>query len=219
MKVCTDSCLFGAWIAGKLENKVLQPKNILDIGSGTGLLTLMLAQKTNAQIDAVEINENAFLQTVENFSRSNWSQRLQAFHSDIKDWSSTVRYDLIVSNPPFFENDLKSESQGKNFAKHQDGMTLNELVRSIARNLTKNGKFALLLPYHRIESFEKIARDTHFYLKEKCLVKQTPAHSFFRGLLLFSTQKENLISTELVIKEKEGNYTSDFSELLNDYYL
>lgn len=219
MKVCTDSCLFGAWVANKIEKKVLQPKNILDIGSGTGLLSLMLAQKANAQIDAVEINENSFLQTKENFNESKWGKQLQAFHADIKNWSSPVKYDLIISNPPFFENDLKSGNPHKNLAKHHDGLNLNELLESITNHLAEDGKFALILPYHRLQSFKEIAGEKRFYLKEEWLIKQTPSHSFFRGLLLFSSQKENFTSKELIIKENEGNYTKDFYELLKDYYL
>jgi tRNA1Val (adenine37-N6)-methyltransferase len=219
MKVCTDSCLLGAWVADKIEKKVLQPKNILDIGSGTGLLSLMLAQKSKAPIDAVEINESSFLQTKENFDESKWGKHLQVYHTDIKNWSSPVKYDLIISNPPFFENDMKSENPNKNLAKHHDGLTLNELLQSVNNHLTEEGKLALLLPWHRLGSFKKIAGDNHFYLQEECLVKPTPVHSFFRGLLLFSTQKGNSISKELIIKEKEGNYTKDFEELLKDYYL
>ncbi|MDE3182851.1 MAG: methyltransferase [Bacteroidota bacterium] len=219
MKVCTDSCLFGAWIADKIEKKVLHPENILDIGSGTGLLSLMLAQKSNAPIDAVEINENSFLQTKENFNESKWNKHLQACHADIKNWSSPIKYDLIISNPPFFENDLKSENPHKNLAKHNEGLNFAELLQAISNHLAEVGYFALLLPFHRVEIFKKMATENHFYVKEECLVKQTPAPSFFRGLLLFSTQKENSISKELIIKEKEGNYTKDFDELLKDYYL
>ncbi|MDE3184023.1 MAG: hypothetical protein KGM16_11455, partial [Bacteroidota bacterium] len=166
-----------------------------------------------------EINENSFLQTKENFNESKWGKQLKAYHADIKNRFSPLKDDLIISNPPFFENDLKSENPNKNLAKHHDGLTLNELLQSIIHHLAEGGKFALLLPWHRLESFKKIAGNHHFYLQEECLVKQTPAHSFFRGLLLFSTQKENSISKELIIKEKEGNYTKDFNELLKEYYL
>ena len=108
MKVCTDSCLFGAWIADKIEQKIIVPKNILDIGSGTGLLSLMIAQKTNAQIDGVEIDENSYQQSEDNFIESPWNKHLHAFHADIKNWNSGLKYDLIISNPPFYENDLKA---------------------------------------------------------------------------------------------------------------
>jgi tRNA1Val (adenine37-N6)-methyltransferase len=219
MKVCTDSSLFGAWLADKIEKKILQPENILDIGSGTGLLSLMLAQKLEAGIDAIEINEESYSQTKENFNQSKWSERLLAFHADIKSWNAPVKYDLIISNPPFFENDLRSGNQNKNVAKHDDTLTLEELVSSIERHLKEEGRFAVLLPFHRLEFFKKTAAPHNFYCIDELLVKQTPQHSFFRGMLLFAKQKEKFSSTELTIKNEDGNYTESFSELLKDYYL
>ena len=106
MKVCTDSCLFGAWIAAKIAKRYLDPKRILDIGTGTGLLSLLLAQKTDARIDAVEIAGEAFNQSKENFSASPWSEKITAYHADIKSWNAPSKYDLLICNPPFFENDL-----------------------------------------------------------------------------------------------------------------
>jgi tRNA1Val (adenine37-N6)-methyltransferase len=218
MKVCTDSCLFGAWVADKIERKIIQPAKILDIGSGTGLLSLMLAQKSNAEINAVEIDENSFLETKENFAASQWNQRLHAFYTDIKNWSSSSKYDLIIANPPFFENDLKSATQHKNVAKHHDTLTLADLLNFIKKHLSNEGNFAVLLPFHRTEYFKKIAGQTGFYLIEELLVKQTPRHSFFRSLLFLGTQKTAITSNELIIKE-DGNYTREFKRLLQDYYL
>ena len=219
MKVCTDSCLFGAWIADKFERKTINPKIILDIGAGTGLLSLMIAQKSNAQIDAVEIDANSYQQTVENFLESLWSKRLQIYHADIKNWKSKIKYDLIISNPPFFENDLKANGQNKNLAKHNDGLTFAELLFAIKDNLAINGNFAILLPFHRIEYLKMLAVENGFYLQEELLVKQTPKHSYFRGMLFFGLKSTSNISNELTIKDETGNYTDGFNLLLKDYYL
>jgi len=218
MKVCTDSYLFGAWVAEKSEGKEINPLRILDIGSGTGLLSLMTAQKSFAIIDAVEIDENSFIQTKENFMQSPWNKRLQAFHGDIKNWGSPNKYDLIISNPPFYENDLKSTNQTKNQAKHHDTLTLKELIQSIKTNLADNGNFAVLLPFHRIDLFKNLAAENNFFLINELLVKQSPHHSYFRGILLFAKEKKTLTSKELIIKKNEGDYTEEFKYLLKDYY-
>lgn len=219
MKVCTDSCLFGAWMALKIEMKIIQPKRILDIGSGTGLLSLMVAQKSNAQIDSVEVEENSFQQTKENFLQSHWNKRLEAFHADIKTWNSRSKYDLIISNPPFFENDLKSKTESKNLAKHHAGLTLKELFQSIKKNLSNDGNFAVLLPLHRVAYFKTLVVENSFYLKEELLVSQKPGRSCFRGILFFGTKPETTISNKLIIKNEVENYTEQFSFLLKDYYL
>lgn len=238
MKVCTDSCLFGAWIADKIEKKIIKPKNILDIGSGTGLLGLMIAQKSKSIIDAVEIDINSFLQSKENFMASPWDQQLQAFHADINNWRSALKYDLIISNPPFFENDLRSADRNRNLAKHHDGLTFSELLQSVKNNITENGDFAVLIPFHRMDYFKTIVFENNFYLKEELLVKQTSKHSYFRVILFFGTKHESVISngahfesvgsmrpldmqssSELIVNDEEGNYTDAFHLLLKDYYL
>ena len=134
MKVCTDSCLFGAWIASAIEDKNISAETILDIGTGTGLLSLMLAQKTNAGIDAVEIDTNAFEQATENVNASPWNKQIKVFKADIKKWNASLKYDLIISNPPFYENDLLPESEASSVAKHSAALTLEELI-TITKNL------------------------------------------------------------------------------------
>ncbi len=219
MKVCTDSCLFGAYVADKIEQKIIQPKRILDIGAGTGLLSLMVAQKSEAIIDAVEIDEGSFIQTNENFLESAWSQRLQVFHTDIKRWNAPDKYDFIVSNPPYFENDLRSENKNKNLAKHHDGLTFEELLCSIKEMLVADGNFAVIIPYRRITFFKLLATQNNFYLKEELLIKQTPGHSYFRTILFFGTKPAMVTTREFIIKNPSKNYTVDFILLLKDYYL
>jgi tRNA1Val (adenine37-N6)-methyltransferase len=212
--------LFGAWIADKIENKIINPQKILDIGSGTGLLSLMIAQKFDGMIDAVEIDNESFEQTVENFSESPYSGHLHAYLHDIKNWESDIKYDLIISNPPFFENDLKAKKQNKNAAKHSDHLSLAELIFSIKNKVSANGNFAVLLPFHRNEYFKSLAVEKGFFLKEELLVRQTPSHSYFRSILFFgSVSSETFTKDEMIIKDETGNYASEFKNLLKDYYL
>ncbi|MEO8962415.1 MAG: methyltransferase [Ginsengibacter sp.] len=219
MKVCTDSCLFGAWVADKIEKKIIQPAKILDIGSGTGLLSLMMAQKFAGVIDAIEINENSFSQTMENFMQSPWGKRLKAFHEDTMVWNSSEKYDFIISNPPFFENNLLSPDQDRSQTKHSTTLTLEGLLESIKNLLKSHGNFALLLPLHRVQYVKTLAVVKEFYLQEELLIKQTPRHSYFRGILLFGTEPVSAIHDELIIKGNDGNYSVPFENLLKDYYL
>ena len=219
MKVCTDACIFGSWIAKILTEQNQQILNALDIGTGTGLLSLMPAQKTTLKIDAIEVEENAFNQAKENFKNSPWKERLHIFHADVKQFDPSKKYDLIISNPPFFENDLLSHHQHKNIAKHSESLTLQELIQIVNQHLSINGYFAVLLPYHRIEYFKNLAEENNFFLKEELLIKQTPAHNFFRGALIFIRSKSEKATHQLTIKSSEGEYTPEFKGLLKDYYL
>ncbi len=217
MKVCTDACLFGAWAVEMIT--AAQPSSILDIGAGTGLLSLMFAQKTNAAIDTVEIEQNAFLQAAENFETSPWKERLQVIHTDITQYNPGKKYDLIISNPPFFEDDLKSPGQNKNAAKHDSTLTLQILLQKTKTLLEEDGMFAVLLPFHRTEYFISICKRAGLFCKQQTLVKQTPAHSYFRSMLLFTCNETTAKETTIIIKEKDGSYSEDFTALLKDYYL
>ncbi len=223
MKVTTDACLFGGWVADILSkiNTSDRLLKILDIGTGTGLLSLMLAQKeSTAQIDAVEIDTETAKQATINFENSIWKDRLRVFTADIRDYSLENKqcYDFIISNPPFFDNDLKSDSGKRNLAMHSEALGLDDLLASIKRLLHADGQFAILLPYHRSVSFELMSEANGFYPTEKVLVKQTPKHNPFRVMLLFGNENKIIIEKEITIKD--GNiYTDGFCNLLKDYYL
>jgi tRNA1Val (adenine37-N6)-methyltransferase len=220
MKVCTDACLFGAFVANEIQSvKQDAIKNILDIGSGTGLLSLMLAQKLPAKIDTVEIDTSAFEQAKENIIQSLYREKIEIFNADIIQFSAGKKYDYIISNPPFFEADLKSGNEKKNVAKHNTTLTLQELLSNADRLLNTTGIFAVLLPYHRVEYFVAESLRMNFHLTNKLLVKQTPVHNFFRGILIFSRKESNVITAEITIKNAAGNYTDEFINLLKDYYL
>ncbi len=216
MKVCTDSCIFGAWFAGKIAGK----QSILDIGAGSGLLTLMLAQKNEAVFHAIEIDPSAFEQLKQNISDSPWKDNITVVGGDATASAFPQQYDFIITNPPFYHGDLKSDNNAINLARHDAGLTFERLINIIGRNLAPGGSFGILLPFHRTAAFEQIAVSAGFFLIEKMLVRQTPAHSFFRSILHFS--KHGVLSPqlyELTIRSVEGSYTEDFEALMKEYYL
>ncbi|MBS1918146.1 MAG: methyltransferase [Bacteroidetes bacterium] len=216
MKVCTDSCILGAWFAAKIPSY----SYVLDIGSGTGLLMLMLAQKNKAEINGIEIDLTAVKQLKQNIAASKWKERLKVFPGDVRSWSFSEKYDFIISNPPFYEGDLHSEYEQKNIAKHSTVLGFEDLLSAIDTSLKPSGSFGVLLPYHRAEAFEEMALKKNFFLMEKLLIKQTPAHDYFRAVLHFSRSNEDKFSSfELTIQNEKGNYTGEFVELMKDYYL
>jgi tRNA1Val (adenine37-N6)-methyltransferase len=219
MKVTTDGCLLGAIVAERINNAKLITNDCLDIGAGTGLLSLMLAQKNNLLIDAVEIDEQSYLQAKENIERSAYKERINIFNSDINTFNAEKRYDYIISNPPFFEDDLRSVDANKNKAKHNASLTLVQLLKAIDDKLNEDGSFFVLLPYRRTAYFEKEAATFNFFLTEKIFVKQTPKHNFFRSILSFSRKETEPINSEITIKNEEGVYANEFAWLLKDYYL
>lgn len=216
MKVCTDACILGAWFAAKIPEYC----TVLDIGAGTGLLMMMLAQKTNAEIAGIEIELDSYKQLKENISQNRWRERLKAFPGDARTYSFPMKYDFIISNPPFYENDLESESESEQIAKHSKMLTLDELLPVIDKNLEYNGSFGILLPFHRWEYFDRLASQQKFHLVEKLFVKQSPRHDFFRAILHYSRVPEGFVPEhQLTIQKEDGSYTEDFRELLKDYYL
>jgi tRNA1Val (adenine37-N6)-methyltransferase len=218
MKVCTDACLFGAWVADSLQNTPLQ--HVLDIGTGTGLLSLMLAQKIDAPVDAVEKNLAAAMQAAQNFEASAWKERLTILHEDITAFTSSRRYQLVISNPPFYEADLKSSNMAKNDARHDSALTLDVLINIASQLLDTNGLFAVLLPWHRSNYFISLAKQAGLHLQQQAMVRQSVHHDFFRSMLLLGKSVPAELQTEEIsIKDAAGNYTPAFTRLLKAYYL
>ncbi len=222
MKVCTDACLFGALVAGckTCLSTDKQFVNCLEIGTGTGLLSLMIAQKNNAlKIDAVEIDAVAAGQASENVAASPWAENIKVFNEDILRFSYEKKYDCIISNPPFFEDDLRSADKAKNNAKHNTSLNLLQLLQVVESYLSADGFFAVLLPYHRVGYFIEESEKAGLHLSKQILVKQTIKHKFFRGILFFSRKKTPPQLMEIIIKDAEHNYTPEFADTLKDYYL
>lgn len=218
MKVCTDACLFGAFMAQYLAKTTI--KMIADIGTGTGLLSLMLAQKNNASIHAYEIDNDAAIQAQENFSNSAWSQRLSVIKGNVTALKPITNYDWIICNPPFYEKSLKSPHAVKNIAMHSEQLNLKDLMPICKEYLTPQGKFAVLLPYQRTTTFVAIAHQNNFYLEYKLDIKPSSKHHFFRSICIFSkTPTPTLLDETITIKELNNEYSASFKTLLKDYYL
>lgn len=218
MKVCTDACLFGAWVGKMISvNNFTIDAKALDIGTGTGLLSLMLAQQFPGTIDAIDIDNGAATQAAENVAGSKWNDRISVHESSLEDWDNN-QYNLIICNPPFYEQDLKSPDIQRNLALHDSGLTLGTLWENIMRCLLPEGLFAVLLPYHRLTECLQFAGTHGFYLHKMVTVKQTEKHSPFRVMLLFGRENKVTVQESMLIK-KEAAYSSEFIALLKDYYL
>ncbi|HEY4194128.1 MAG TPA: methyltransferase [Mucilaginibacter sp.] len=222
LKVSTDSCIFGAWIAGmsnELRAMSHEPR-VLDIGAGTGLLMLMLAQQWGGAIDGIEIDQSSFQQANENIQASPWSERLQVLPGDIKSVALPAVYDLIISNPPFYEGDLTSPALHKNLAKHDTGLTLEALLEAVDKHSGPGGRLALLLPWRRVDYFRQLAAQRGWQPVKELLIRQTPLHPYFRAALLFQKNYPGTVSTEsLAIHTTERVYTAEMEALLRPYYL
>jgi tRNA1Val (adenine37-N6)-methyltransferase len=219
MKVCTDACLFGAWLAQQLRETEMPVKHALDVGAGTGLLSLMIAQQNQFTIDALEINQDAYVQCKENTLNSPWSSKINPINKPLQDFFPLKKYDLIFSNPPFYEDDLKSAHVAKNQALHDTSLKLDVLVDFIAQYLQDDGTAALLIPHFRWAFLEKLLGKKSLYVNDLMLVKQSTKHNYFRAMVCFSKKLRSLQQNEMHIKDENGNYAEHFRKLLQEYYL
>jgi len=217
MKIGTDGVLTGAWIPCE------DAGSLLDIGTGTGLIALMAAQRSSAKIDAVEIEENAARQAKENFSNSPWHQRLHCIHQDFTLWADTPgehSYDLIVSNPPYFRNSLKNPDISRATARHHDTLNPDSLLKGVARLLSPQGKFCMILPSDSLNSFSIAASAHGLYLTRAVQVHTRPDQPPKRGLIQMEKQpKETEFSLLLLYGEGPRGMSQEYIRLTKDFYL
>lgn len=217
MKIGTDSVLLGAWVS--LENN---PYSIMDIGAGTGVLSLMLAQRSQAEIvDAIEIDDKAYEQCTENFENSNWNDRLFCYHASLQEFAEEIedKYDLIISNPPFYKEDYKTNNNQRDLARFQDALPFNHLIESVAKLLSNEGLFSVIIPFTEKEEFIKLAFSQKLFPSKITDVKGNTHSDFVRSLMTFSFTKQTLIETQLIIETSRHEYTNDYINLTKDFYL
>jgi tRNA1Val (adenine37-N6)-methyltransferase len=217
MKVGTDGVLLGAWA------EVGEVSSALDIGTGSGVIAIMLAQRAKkAQIHAVEIHDASFQQARENMAESPWADRLSVFHTSIQELALRQEhtYDLIVSNPPFFTGGTISENQGRNAVRHTVKLPHGDLLAAVRTLLTGQGRFCVILPHIEGLRFQEMAETYRLYCSKVTEVRPMANKPVERLLLQFEGTKRRVEKSTLVIQEETDNeWTMAYKDLTREFYL
>lgn len=215
MKVGTDGILLGAWV------DISDANFILDIGTGSGLIAMMLAQRSTASIEAIEIDEAARKQAAQNFELTKWGDRLSALHTSVQDFAKTSqnKYDLIVSNPPFFSGGAFSSNQDRANVRHTIKLPNGDLLSAARNLLSKKGRFCVILPVMEGLRFKEMAMNYGLYCSRITEVRPFPEKAANRVLIQFEKIQKELIEDSFVVWEKEQKYSTDFVDLTSEFYL
>jgi tRNA1Val (adenine37-N6)-methyltransferase len=217
MKVGTDGILLGAW------TKVPEQGRILDIGTGTGLLSLMVAQRSNCMIDAIEIDLDAAQQAKSNIRNSKWSKRISVFHNSLKDYvmTSKGKYDIIISNPPFYISNLKSQDEKKNRARNAESLPLFELVQSSIQLLKESGALNVIIPYEHVQRYMNVLAEYNMDISRMTTVKGNERKSPSRVLIEVKRSCEFVAEQMeiIIMNTTDNNYTAEYRNLTRNYYL
>ncbi len=217
MKIGTDGVLLGAWATIKHH-----PFSVLDIGAGTGIISLMLAQRCSAEVlDAIEIDDDAYEQCVDNFEQSPWGDRLFCYHASLEEFVNEIddAYDLIVSNPPFYSEDYKTDNKQRDLARFQDALPFEHLIEGVAKLLAKEGVFVVVVPFKEEVRFLEIASNYKLYANEILHVKGNLNSKIKRSLITLSFNQRETEMGALVIEKERHQYTEAYTNLCKDFYL
>ena len=217
MKIGTDGVLLGAWAS--IDH---HPFSVLDIGAGTGVIALMLAQRSSAElIDAMEIDDDAYEQCVDNFENAPWADRLFCYHAALEEFVNEIedQYDLIVSNPPFYSEDYKTDNEQRDLARFADALPFDHLIDSASKLLSEHGVFCLIVPFREETHIMDLASKVNLFPNNILHVKGHPDSEIKRSLMQFSFTKTDLKINELIIETERHQYTQDYITLTKDFYL
>ena len=216
MKVGTDAVLLGSWV--DINKRI----NIFDIGTGSGVIALMLAQRSEAEITGIDIHFASVEEAKINFAQSKWKSRLKVIHSSFQEYAANCSesYDLIVSNPPFFTNSLRSPEELKNISKHNDRLPYSDLISGIIQLLTKTGKYCLIVPANDAPLLIELSNQNGLYCVRQLTVYPKQSKPASRKIIEFGTSKpETIIKEEVIIRNVDNSYTADYMKLTKDFYL
>ncbi len=216
MKVGTDAVLLGIW------TNIDRVEEVLDIGTGCGIIPLLLAARSaKIKIDAVELDAGSFREAAENFRHSPFASRLHAFHSDINRFvpGGGKKYNLIISNPPFFINDQRPEHEGRKLARHTDTLHYDELVAVALRFMQPGGYLSVVLPYRESKIFLKIAEEAGLNVQRQMLIFPKPCREPNRVNLLLGTSASVSVMEKFIIRDEKGSFTTQYVDMVKNYYL
>ncbi len=216
MKVGTDAVLLALW------TDLDSVRSVLDIGTGCGIIPLLLAARsTSVKIDAVELDADSFEEATENFSVSPFADRLRVFHSDINHFVPLFgkKYDLVISNPPFFINDHRPKHAGRKMARHTDTLSYQQLVEASWRLMKPGGRFSIVLPYRESKVFLEQAGQSRFHLQQKMLIFPKPCREPNRVNLLLGTSQTVPVTEKFIIRDEHGIFTHQYIDMVKNYYL
>lgn len=217
MKIGTDAVLLGAWTSINAHQQA-----VLDIGAGTGILALMMAQRSNATlIDAIEIDDDAYEQCVDNFEASPWNDRLFCYHASLEQFTDEMEdtYDLIISNPPFLPGTYKSTNKQRDLARFIDAMPFAHLIESVSKLLSPTGQFSVIIPFSEEDNFMALALNVNLFPNKILRVKGRLQSEVKRSLIQFSFQKTTVHPEQLIIETARHQYTDEYIALTKDFYL
>lgn len=215
MKVGTDAVLLGSWIEPR------DAQRILDVGTGTGLIALMLAQKSEALIDAVDIDEGAYRQARENFLLSPWFFQLTPIHAAFQDFAANSKYgyDLIVSNPPYFHHASKPTGEARTAARHTDQLAYEDLIEGVKKLLHPNGRFCVILPFKEGMDFLDLAQQRGLFCQRLARIKTKPGKPEKRIMIEFGFRFGVMTEEEIVIQEEDNTFSAQYIRMTEDYYI
>ncbi|MFM7217225.1 MAG: tRNA1(Val) (adenine(37)-N6)-methyltransferase [Bacteroidota bacterium] len=215
MKVGTDAVLLGSWV------RTGQEQRILDIGAGSGIIALMLAQKSLAEIDAIDIDEGAYLQARENFRISPWFERLEIIQSSLQDYATSCKkkYDLIVSNPPYFRQASKPLEEARTTARHADALSFSDLIDGVKLLLTPHGRFCVVLPFKEGMEFMDLAQSRGLFCHRLARIRTVADKPEKRLLMEFNRYFGLLTEEEIVIQEDDHRFSRQYIEMTKEYYI
>jgi tRNA1Val (adenine37-N6)-methyltransferase len=213
MKVGTDAMVLGAIVSAE------SPKRILDIGAGSGVLSLMMAQKfLNAEVVGVELDSNACRDCSSNFVASDWNDRLKIIHTDFLEYEPQFKFDLVLSNPPFFENSLKNDLALKSLARHNDSLPIEQLVERVSEILDREGSFWVILPNDQAEKLISVGKKNGLFPERIVELFGKPDRSTRKVIQLNFRDRSNVSTSSLIIRDSEGAYTEEYKQLTVDFH-